>query len=192
MLGLDSEDLELVSDVTKSRWEARRKGLQERRDEFQQPLCEAERALGEAVFDLCESNPRLKEGCEDQFEAVNSIKAEIAICDAELSKLDDEIRAKVEELKEGQRQRQTAIESQSEAGKAEKDGDDPSEATCLRCGATLNSAAAFCMMCGANIEEMMRDAQPTEDEQDAAKFCSSCGSEIGPDDVFCMNCGTKL
>ena len=65
-----------------------------------------------------------------------------------------------------------------------------SERKCRACGAALVPDCAFCMECGARVE----DAAPEQPVAKAAeRVCSFCGFHVtDPEAMFCNNCGTPL
>ena len=57
--------------------------------------------------------------------------------------------------------------------------------TCLNCGHSLPSQAAFCPSCGAAVPQ---DAAPAE----TPAFCGNCGEQLTPGTKFCVNCGAPI
>lgn len=77
-------------------------------------------------------------------------------------------------------QRIEAIRSEIEAIESIK--------TCPRCGAVLEPGMAFCVGCGAKVEDMKEGMQVSQQQ---VRFCIKCGKQIPQGAVFCTKCGTK-
>ena len=77
-------------------------------------------------------------------------------------------------------QRIEAIRSEIEAIESIK--------TCPRCGAVLEPGMAFCVGCGAKVEDMKEGMQASQQQ---VRFCIKCGKQIPQGAVFCTKCGTK-
>lgn len=182
------EGIEEIDGAQREEWSTRRIEIEERKTVLYEARGNADRALGRFVYEAHGDDASYRAGCEEAFEAVDEIQAELIVCDAELAKLDEEIRAAIASKREEIRREQNDEKANSVAATV-CDGDPKNEA-CPRCGASLNPDALFCMMCGSSIEEM-RSEEP-EPEAVAMRFCPGCGSEVGPEDLFCMSCGTKL
>lgn len=182
------EGIEEIDEGRREEWDRKRVELEERKTALYEAREDADRALGRFVYEAHGDDASCRAGCEEAFEAVDEIQAELIVCDAELAKLDEEIRAAIASKRE-EILREQNDEKANSAAATVCDGAPESEA-CPRCGAPLNPDALFCMMCGSNIEEMRSEEQ--EQEVVVTRFCPGCGSEVGPEDLFCMSCGTKL
>lgn len=182
------EGIEEVDEDQREKWNRSRIEIEERKIALYESREDADRALGRFVYEAHGDDASYRAGCEGAFEAVDEIQAELIVCDAELAKIDEEIRAAIASKREEALREQNDARAGSAPATA-SDGDAESE-TCSRCGAPLNPDALFCMMCGSNIEEMRSEEQ--ELEATATRFCSGCGSEVGSEDLFCMSCGAKL
>jgi ribosomal protein L40E len=58
---------------------------------------------------------------------------------------------------------------------------------CPQCNFSNNSAAKFCVSCGAPLSSV----SPLNSEADG-KICPNCGSVNSEESMFCVECGTKL
>ena len=61
------------------------------------------------------------------------------------------------------------------------------EKKCERCGQMIEPESAFCLHCGAPIE----DSAPTAPKPQAT-ICPQCGSKIVSGGKFCGRCGTPI
>lgn len=81
--------------------------------------------------------------------------------------------------------------SQSEALAASSAGSTIADArSCRSCGSSLDDSPAFCDLCGATNELVVR-VDPASPLSTAARlFCTECGSHISDNWPFCDSCGT--
>lgn len=62
---------------------------------------------------------------------------------------------------------------------------------CNKCGAEVQSGAAFCSACGSIMEAENKENEAVQEPTEEKK-CQSCGKTFTAEMAFCSECGTKL
>jgi len=125
-----------------------------------------EQDLGKILYDESKSNPSLRVGHESEFEAIDSIEADIEGLNKEIARIKEEAEA---------------------AAKANADeGPTP---VCPACGKSCSGDDRFCSRCGTPLFDEASEQEAEAPEKQLV--CIKCGKPVNAEDLFCMSCGAK-
>ncbi len=111
----------------------------------------------------------------------------------EIETLEDEL-SSVEERIKHLIKNSTRIESLQVNGHEEENQQTPeyTDNIICSCGSIVPPGSRFCVKCGKNIEDIVKETGNSQEKLNQVNICSNCGETNEIENLFCFRCGNKL